>query len=88
MRCFTVLTTDIFHDTIPASLIVDLIPVSRCVDDVQLELHAILQDCMRLRVDLGCRSRLMSGLEAALGLDEVRCEEGIDQCGLAQTSLT
>jgi hypothetical protein len=34
---------------------------------------------MRLRVDLGRRARLDIGLKAALGLDEVRSEEGVDE---------
>lgn len=40
-------------------------------------------DCL----DLSGRTNLFVGLQAAFGVDEVGCKDGIDQGGFSQTSL-
>jgi hypothetical protein len=68
-----------FDNRLPTALIVDLIPVTRRVDDVQLELDAILNNDMRLLVDL---CRLADGaliVGPSFGVYKVGCKEGVDE---------
>lgn len=43
---------------------------------------------MRDRLDFGGGAHGLIGGKAALGVDQVGREDGVDQCGLAQTSLS
>lgn len=43
---------------------------------------------MRDRLDFGGRAHGLIGGKAALGVDQVGREDGVDQCGLAQTGLS
>jgi hypothetical protein len=49
----TAFHTDVFDDTVPASLIVDLVPIPWRIDDVQLQPDPVLDDDVRLRVYFG-----------------------------------
>ena len=68
-----------FDNRLPTPLVVDLIPIARRVNNVQLELDAVLGDDVRLLIDLG---RLPDGsliVEPSFGVDEVRGKEGVDE---------
>lgn len=43
---------------------------------------------MRNSLDLGGRAHGLIGGETSLGVDQVGCEDGVDQSRFAQTSLT
>lgn len=71
-------TTDMLDDGFPAPIIVDLIAVPRSIDNVQLQTNAILNDDVRLLVDLGRGSSRTLEVESAFGIDEVRGKERVD----------
>jgi hypothetical protein len=58
-------------DWLPAPVIVDLVPVARGVDNVQLELDAILDNDVRLLVDLGGLADGDLVVESPFRVDEV-----------------
>ncbi|MDA4132867.1 MAG: hypothetical protein OK454_07060, partial [Thaumarchaeota archaeon] len=82
-----VLVLDVLDDGVPAAVVVDQVTVAGGVDDVKPEPDAVLLDDVRNGVDLGRRTDDLLGLQTALGLDQVRGEDGVDQGRLAQTSL-
>lgn len=43
---------------------------------------------MRNSLDLSCGANGLIGVQTALGVDQVGCENGVDQGRLAQTSLS
>ena len=82
-----VLILDIFDDGIPAAVVVDEVAVTRGVDDVEAEAHAVLFDNVSDGVDLGGLADGLVGGEAALAVDEVGGEDGVDQRALAESGL-
>lgn len=83
-----VLVLDILDNGVPASVIVDLISVSRGIDNVQAQTDTILLDYVRDGLNLGGRANGLIRSHATLGIDEVRRKDGIDECRLAQSRLT
>ena len=82
-----VLVLDVLDDGVPAAVVVDQVAVAGGVDDVEPQADAVLLDNVRDGLDIGGRAHDLIGVEAALGLDEVRGEDGVDQCRLAETGL-
>ena len=82
-----VLVLDVLDDGVPAAVIVDQVAVAGGVDDVQAETYAVLLNDVGDGVDLGSAADGLVGGEAALGVDEVGGEDGVDQGGLAETGL-
>lgn len=77
-----------FNNRLPTALVVDLIPVPGRVDDIQLELHTILNNHVRLLVDL---CRLANGaliVRPSFGVYKVGRKEGVDEGRFAETTLT
>lgn len=83
-----VLVLDVLHNWIPASVVVDLISVTWGIDNVEAETDAVLLDDVRNCLDLGGGAGLWPWLETALGIDEVGGEDGVDESGLSETSLS
>jgi hypothetical protein len=77
----------VLDDWLPAPVIVDLVAIAGRVDNVQLETHAVLDDDVRLLVDLGRLADGGLGVEAAFGVDEVGCKERVDEGRLAEAGL-
>ena len=82
-----VLILDVLDDGVPAAVIVDQVAIAGGVDNVEAQTHAVLLDDVRHGLDVGGRADHLVGVEAALGLDQVRGEDGVDQCRLAETGL-
>ena len=82
-----VLVLDVLDDGVPAAVVVDQITVARGIDNVQPETNTIFLDDVRNGLNLGGGADGLLGGESALGLDEVRGEDGVDEGRLAQTSL-
>jgi len=82
-----VLVLDVLDDRIPASIIIDLISVAGCVNDVKPQAHTILLDDVRHGLDFCCRPNGLIGCHATLGVDQVGCEDGVDEGRLAQPGL-
>lgn len=83
-----VLVLDVLDDRVPAAVVVDEVAVAGGVNNVQSQTDAILLNDVRNGVDLGGAADGLVGLEATLAVDEMRCEDGVDQSGLAKTGLT
>lgn len=83
-----VLVLDILDNGVPAAVIVDEVSVSRGIDNVESEAHAVFLDDVGVGLDLGGGSDGLIRLETTLGVDKVRGKDGVDQSRLAQTSLT
>lgn len=82
-----VLILDILDDRVPATVVVNKIAVARGVDDVEPQADAVLLDDVGSGLDLGGGADGLIGLEATLGVDEVRGEDGVDESRLSETSL-
>lgn len=82
-----VLVLDVFDNGVPAAIVVDKISVARGVDNVEPEADAVLLDDVGIGLDLSGGSDRLLGLEATLGVNQVRGKDGVDQSRLAQTSL-
>lgn len=83
-----VLVFDILDYRIPAPIIVDLITVSWCIDDVQPEVYSVLFDTM---TDSRYLCRSADGflwIRSSFRVDQVGCKESIDKRALSQSSLT
>lgn len=82
-----VLVFYIFDDWIPAAFVVNIVPISGSVYDVQLQSHPILHDHVGLSSDF-CR---LTGhnvwFKPSFGLDEVRGKKCVDEGGLSEASL-
>lgn len=82
-----VLVLDVLDNWVPASVVVDLIAVTWSVDNVQAKTNAVLLNDVRNSLDLGGSANLLGWGETTLGVDEVGCEDGVDEGGLSKTSL-
>ena len=82
-----VLVLDILDNRVPAPVVVDQIAIAGGVDDVQSEADVVLLDDVRHGLDLGGGPDDLVRVKSALGLDEVRGEDGVDQGRLAQPRL-
>ena len=83
-----VLVLDVLHNRIPASVVVDLISVTWGIDNVDAEPNGCLLDDVRSCLELGGGAGLWPWLKTALGIDEVGGEDGVDESGLSETSLS
>lgn len=83
-----VLILDVLDDGVPAAVVVDKVAVAGGVDDVEPQADAVLLDDVGDTLDLGCGTDGLIRLHAALGIDQVRSEDGVDQGRFAETSLT
>ena len=81
------LVLDILDDRVPAPIIVDQIAIARGIDNVQAKSDTVLLDDMGNRVNLSSRSNDFFRLQSTLRLDEVGCEDSVDQGRLAQPCL-
>jgi len=82
-----VLVLDIFDDRVPAVVIVDLVSITRRVNDVQPQPHTIFHDNMGDGMDFCCLPDLLVRSEPAFRINQVRREERVDQRRLPQTGL-
>lgn len=82
-----VLILDVLDDWVPATVVVDKVTIPGGVDDVQPQADAILLDDVGGGLDLGRGANGLIGLEATLGVDEVRGEDGVDQSRLSESGL-
>lgn len=83
-----VLVLDVLDDWVPASIVVYLVAVTRGIDNVQAESHTVLLNNVRNGLDLGRGADWLIWSETSLRIDEVGCEDGVDESGLSETSLT
>lgn len=83
-----VLVLDVLDDWIPAAVVVDEVAVTRSVDNVQAQTDAILLNDVCDGVDLGGVADRLGWGQTALAVDEVRGEDGVDEGGLAEASLS
>lgn len=83
-----VLILDVLDDGIPAAVVVHQVSVTGGINDVESQADAVLLNDVRDGMDLGGGADRLIGLKTTLGVDQVRCEDGVDQGRLAQTSLT
>lgn len=82
-----VLILDVLDDGVPATVVVDQVAVAGGVDDVEPQTDAVLLNDVRNALDLGCGADGLVGLQATLGVDEVRGEDGVDEGRLAESGL-
>jgi hypothetical protein len=82
-----VLVLDVLDNGIPAAVVVDQIAVAGSVNNVQAQPHAILLNNVGDSLDFAGLPDGLGWRKTTLGLDKVRGEDGVDQSGLAETSL-
>lgn len=82
-----VLILDVLDDRVPAAVVVDEVAVPGGVDDVEAQPDAVLLDDVGNTLNLRGGSDGLVRLQATLGVDEVRGEDGVDESRLAQSSL-
>lgn len=82
-----VLVLDVLDNGVPAAVVVDKVAIAGSVNNVQAQSDAVLLNNVGDGLDLGGLSGRLGRREAALGLDEVRGEDGVDQSRLAETGL-
>lgn len=82
------LILDILDDWIPASVIVDLVAITWGIDNVQSQSHSVFLDNVGDSLDFGSGANWLIRSHTTLRVDEVRCEDGVDQGRFAQTRLT
>ena len=83
-----VLVFDELDNGVPATVVVDAVAVARGVDNVEAEADAVLFDDMGGGLDFGGAADWLLWGDAALGVEEMGCEDGVDESGFAQTGLT
>jgi len=81
------LVLDVLDNGIPAAIVVDQVAVAGSVNNVQAQSHAILLNDVGDSLDLAGLPDGLGGQKTAFGLDEVRCEDSVDQSRLAETGL-
>lgn len=82
-----VLVLDVLDNGVPAAVVVDKVAIAGSVNNVQAQSDAVLLNNVGDGLDLGGLSGRLGRREAALGLDEVGGEDGVDQSRLAETRL-
>lgn len=82
-----VLVFDVLDNGVPAAVVVDKVAVTRSVNDVQAQPHAVLLNDVGDSLDLTGLPDGLGWRKTALGLDEVGGEDGVDQSRLAETGL-
>jgi len=83
-----VLVFDVFNDSIPASLVVDLVSVTWSINDIEPKLDTVLNNDMGNSLNLRCLPDGLVRGKTTLRVNEVRGENSVDERRLAQTSLT
>lgn len=81
------LVFDVLDNGVPAAVVVDKVAVTRSVNDVQAQPHAVLLNDVGDSLDLTGLPDGLGWRKTALGLDEVGGEDGVDQSRLAKTGL-
>jgi len=82
-----VLVLDVLDDRIPTALVVNLVTISRRVDDVQPKFDPILRDDMRNSLDFSRLPYRLIMLQTTLRVNEMRSEDGVDESALPKSSL-
>ena len=82
-----VLVLDILDDRVPAAIVVDQIAIAGGVDNVETETDTVFLDHLGRGLDLGGAADGLVGRYAALGVEKVRGEDGVDESGFAETGL-
>jgi hypothetical protein len=82
-----VLVLDVLDNWVPASVVVDLVTVTRGINNVQAQTDAVLLNDVGNSLDLGGRSYGLIGSESSFRVDQVRREDGVDQGRFSQTGL-
>jgi hypothetical protein len=83
-----VLVLNILYDRVPASLVVDLVTVTRGINNVQPQADTVFLDDVRHSLDLGGRAHWLIGSQSSLRVDQVRCKDRVDQSRLAEAGLS
>lgn len=83
-----VLVLDVFDNWLPAALVVDQVAITRSVDNVEAQAHAVFLDNVRDGSDLGGGADGLLGCDTSFGLEEVRGEKSVDEGGFAKAGLT
>lgn len=83
-----VLVLDVLDDWVPAAVVVDEVAISRSVDDVQAEAHAVLLNDVGDGVDFGGLATGLGGSETTLAVDKVRGEDGVDEGRFPEAGLS
>lgn len=83
-----VLVLDVLDNGVPAALVVDQVAVAGRVNNVESQAHAVLLNRVRDGLNLRGLADGLVGEHATLALHEVRSEDGVDECRLAETGLT
>lgn len=83
-----VLVLDVLDDWVPAAVVVDEIAISGSIDNVQAQAHAILLDDVCDGVDFGGAADGLRWGQTTLAVDEVRCEDGVDEGRLSEARLS
>lgn len=74
-----VLVLDILYDWVPASLVIDLVTVSRGINNIQSQADTVLLDDVRNGLDLSRRAHWLVGSKSSLRVDQMRCKDRVDQ---------
>lgn len=82
-----VLVLDVLDNGVPAAVVVDKVAIAGSVDNVQAQTDAVLLDDVSDGVDLGGATDWLVGGQATLAVDEMRSEDGVDECRFAETGL-
>ena len=82
------LILDVFHDRIPAPIIVDKVAIAWCVNDIQPKPYTVLFNDVRNSLYLGRASDGFVRVQTSFTIDEVRCKYSIDQSGFPKPSLS
>lgn len=74
-----VLILDVLDDGVPTAVVVDKVAVPGSIDNVESESDTVLLNVVRNGLDLSGLADRLVGLEATLGVDQVRSENGVDE---------
>jgi hypothetical protein len=81
-----VLVLNVLDNRVPAVLVVNLVSVARCVDNVKSEPDTIFDDNMGFALDFSCLPDCLLRVEPALGLNQMGRENGVNQSRFSQSS--
>lgn len=73
------LVLDIFDNWIPASVVVDLIAISRGINNVQAQTDSVLLDNVRDGLDFSCRTHWLIGSKPSFRVDQVRRKDSVNE---------
>jgi len=82
------LLLNVSYNRVPAAVIVDKIAIAGGVNNVEPQPDIILFDNVRDGLDIGSLANGLVRRKSALGVNQVRRKDGVDERRLAKTSLT